>query len=129
MELTFSPKIPTTRVVNGRNIFNKGYHHGIRGKTYEEYYGEEIGRKKRENMSRSLKGHPFWSNGDAAAKKCLAIHNGKVVARFSSAKKASELMNVDYSTVRRWLKHKVKPKNGWIWYYENDLDYINILNR
>ena len=30
------PEIPVTRVVNGHNVFNKGYHHGLRGKTYEE---------------------------------------------------------------------------------------------
>lgn len=129
MELTLSPKIPTTRVINGHNVFNKGYHHGIRGKTYEEYYGEEIARKKRENMSKSLKGHRFWSNGNGASKKCVAIHNNSVVARFTSAKKATDVMNVDYATVRRWLKHKIKPKNGWVWYYEDDLEYINILNR
>ena len=44
MELRLDPEIPVTRVVNGHNVFNKGYHHGLRGKTYEEYYGKE--RKK-----------------------------------------------------------------------------------
>lgn len=37
MELRLDPEIPVTRVVNGHNVFNKGYHHGLRGKTYEEY--------------------------------------------------------------------------------------------
>ena len=41
MELRLDPEIPVTRVVNGHNVFNKGYHHGLRGKTYEEYYGKE----------------------------------------------------------------------------------------
>ena len=41
MELHLDPIIPVTRVVNGHNVFNKGYRHGLRGKTYEEYYGEE----------------------------------------------------------------------------------------
>lgn len=36
MELRLDPEIPVTRVVNGHNVFNKGYHHGLRGKTYEE---------------------------------------------------------------------------------------------
>ena len=40
MELRLDPEIPVTRVVNGHNVFNKGYHHGLRGKTYEEYYGK-----------------------------------------------------------------------------------------
>lgn len=33
MELRLGPEIPVTRVVNGHNVFNKGYHHGLRGKT------------------------------------------------------------------------------------------------
>lgn len=32
MELRLDPEIPVTRVVNGHNVFNKGYHHGLRGK-------------------------------------------------------------------------------------------------
>ena len=30
MELRLDPEIPVTRVVNGHNVFNKGYHHGLR---------------------------------------------------------------------------------------------------
>lgn len=41
MELHLDPIIPVTRVVNGHNVFNKGYRHGMKGKTFEEYYGEE----------------------------------------------------------------------------------------
>lgn len=120
MELTLPPVIPTTRVVNGHNVFNKGYHHGIRGKTYEEYYGEETGRAKRENMRRKMKGHPFWSNADAAAKSVVAIYEGKVVARFTSAKKASDCMGLNYATIRKYIKGRAKPRNGWKWFYEKD---------
>lgn len=127
MELTLSPKIPTTIIVNGHNVFNKGYHHGIRGKTYEEYYGEEAGKKKREKMSKSLKGHPFWSNGDASAKKVVAIYNGKVMARFTSAKKASEMTGLNYATIRKYIKGKITPKNGWKWFYEKDGTWFNYL--
>lgn len=121
MELHLDPIIPVTRVVNGHNVFNKGYRHGIRGKTYEEYYGEEIGRKKRENMSRKMKGHPYWSNRKSAAKPCVVIHQGKLLGRFDSEIEASRQLGMNYATIRRYLKGRIKnPKNGWQWFYENE---------
>ena len=57
MELRLDPEIPVTRVVNGHNVFNKGYHHGLRGKTYEEYYGKERAVEIRKRHSEALKGH------------------------------------------------------------------------
>ena len=79
MELHLDPIIPVTRVVNGHNVFNKGYRHGLRGKTYEEYYGEERAKEIRKRHSEALKGHPYWSNRRAAAKPCVVIHQGKKV--------------------------------------------------
>lgn len=127
MELTLSPVIPTTRVINGHNVFNKGYHHGIRGKTYEEYYGEEAARKKKEKMSKSMTGRKRDCKCDGAAKKVVAIHNGKVVARFSSAYKASLILGLNYTTIRKYIKGKVKPKNGWKWFYEKDGTWFDYL--
>lgn len=121
MELHLDPVIPVTRVVNGHNVFNKGYRHGIRGKTYEEYYGEEAGRKKRENMRRKMIGHPYWSNRNAAAKPCVAIHEGRIVARFESATQAAKSLGLNYATVRRYLKGRIQnPKDGWQWFYEKE---------
>lgn len=121
MELKLDPVIPVTRVVNGHNVFNKGYRHGIRGKTYEEYYGEEIGRKKREKMSKKMKGHPYWSNNKAAAKPCVVIYQGKLLGRFDSVIEASRVLGMNYATIRRYLKRKIKnPKNGWKWFYEDE---------
>ncbi len=73
MELRLDPEIPVTRVVNGHNVFNKGYHHGLRGKTYEEYYGKERAVEIRKRHSEALKGHRYWSNGNAHAFACIAI--------------------------------------------------------
>lgn len=120
MELILPPEIPVTIVVNGHNVFNKGYRHGIRGKTYEEYYGEEVGRKKREDMRSKMKGHPFWGNRLASAKPCVAIHDGMIVGRFESCIQAAKFMDVEYTTVRRWLKKGMKQKNGYQWFYENE---------
>lgn len=121
MELHLDPVIPVTRVVNGHNVFNKGYHHGIRGKTYEEFYGEEKARKKRESISRKLKGHPFWGNRKARAKPCVAIKDGRIVARFPSAKAASEYVGVNEATVRKYINGVVKcPPYGLRWFYEGE---------
>lgn len=127
MELTFSDTIPMTRVINGRNSFNKGYHHELKGKTYEEYYGEETAKRMRKIKSEKLKGHKFWSNADAAAKKVVAIYNGEIVAMFSSAKKASLAIGVNYTTMRRYLKRKSNPKNKWLWFYEKDNTWYDYL--
>lgn len=121
MELRLDPIIPVTRVVNGHNVFNKGYRHGLRGKTYEEYYGEERAKEIRKRHSEALKGHPYWSNGLAAAKPCVAIKDGKIAARFSSCAEAARAVGVNYATVRKYLKGKIaKPKNGWKWFYEDE---------
>lgn len=119
MELQLEPIIPMTRVINGHNSFNKGYKHPIRGKTYEEYYGEEKALEKRLKMSQSQKGHPGHGN-KAAAKSCVAIYNGKIMARFESAFEASQCLGLSYATVRRYLKNRIKPKNGWQWFYEKE---------
>ena len=119
MELQLEPIIPMTRVINGHNSFNKGYKHPIRGKTYEEYYGEEKAFKKRLKMSQSQKGHPGHGN-KAASKPCVAIHDGRIMARFNSAVEASECLGLNTATIRRYLKNVIKPKNAWQWFYEKE---------
>lgn len=128
MELTLPPEIPVTRVVNGHNVFNKGYHHAIRGKTYEEYYGEEMARKMKEEKSRKMKGHRFWGNANAACKKVVAIRNGKIIGMFTSAKIAAESAGVNYATMRRYLKKKMTPKNNIQWFYEKDNRWTELLS-
>lgn len=118
MELTLPPRIPITRVVNGHNVFNKGYVHPMRGKTYEEYYGEDAARRIKKTKSEHLKGHPFWGNRNGHSNPCVAIFDGRIMGRFESAKQASEVMGVCYSTLRRYIKGLIKPENGWQWFYE-----------
>ena len=119
MELTLEPIIPMTRVINGHNSFNRGYIHPIRGKSYEEYYGEEIGRKKRMNISQKMKGHKYVPHR-ASDKSCVAIYDGKIVARFDSIIDAARTMGINYSTVRKYIKGKLHPKNQWKWFIENE---------
>ena len=121
MELHLDPIIPVTRVVNGHNVFNKGYRHGLRGKTYEEYYGEERAKEIRKRHSEALKGHPYWSNRRAAAKPCVVIHQGRLLGRFDSVIDASRSLGINYATARRYMKGRIRqPKNGWQWFYENE---------
>lgn len=108
MELHLGPIIPVTRVVNGHNVFNKGYRHGLRGKTYEEYYGEERAKEIRKRHSEELKGHPYWSNRRAAAKSCVVIHQGKLLGRFDSVIDASMSLGINYATARRYLKGRIR---------------------
>ena len=121
MELQLDPIIPM-RVRSKtckKMVFNKGYIHPIRGKTYEEYYGEEKGRAKRENQSRKMKGHRPWGNPQGASKPCLAIKGGKIIARFPSAVGAARVLGLRESTIRRYIKGKIRhPANGWQWFYE-----------
>lgn len=129
MELKLSPRIPVTHVVNGHNVFNKGYRHDLKGKTYEEYYGEEKGKAKRQRMSASMKGHRYWGNGAGSSKKCLAICDGMVVGRFSSISKAAKILGMNDSTIRRYITGEIKsPAHGWRWFFESDIDrYLPLL--
>lgn len=129
MELTYSDEIPVTRVINGHNCFNKGYRHGLRGKTYEEYYGKETAEKMKKSKSKKMKGHPFWGNNKARAKKVVAINNGKIEAMFTSALIAADAMGVDYATIRRYIKNRIKPRNGWKWFYEDDTRWCELVNQ
>lgn len=124
MELRLDPEIPVTRVVNGHNVFNKGYHHGLRGKTYEEYYGKERAVEIRKRHSEALKGHRYWSNGNAHAFACIAITPEGKWYRFESITQAAQKLNLNYATVRRYIKRKIKPQNGWQWFLEKDNNWI-----
>lgn len=127
MELTLPPEIPMTRVVNGRHVFNKGYHHGMKGKTYEEFYGEELAKQMKKTKSEKLKGHKFWGNADAASKRVVAIKNGEIVGMFGSATKAAKAAGVSYATIRDYIKGRSKPKNGIKWFYEKDNNWYEEL--
>ena len=124
MELRLDPEIPVTRVVNGHNVFNKGYHHGLRGKTYEEYYGKERAVEIRKRHSEALKGHRYWSNGNAHAFACIAITPEGKWYRFDSITQAAQKLNLNYATVRRYIKRKIKPQNGWQWFLEKDVERL-----
>lgn len=121
MELHLDPIVPMLRKnEKGCYIFNKGYVHPIRGKTYEEYYGQEKGKEKREAQSRKLKGHPYWGGSKAHSRPCVAIHEGKLLARFPTIKEAGECTGVNEATIRKYIGGKIRARNGWQWFYENE---------
>ena len=51
-------------------------------------------------------------------KPCLAIHGGKIVARFPSTVDAGKQMGLNKNTIQKYIKGKTKPGNGWRWFYE-----------
>ena len=121
MELTLEPVVPMLRKCrDGRMRFNRGYRSPMKGKTLEELYGEERAREIRMKMSEKQKGHPNYFSGGANAKPCVAIHGGRLVARFASGRDAAACMGVTANSVCRWLKGTQKPGNGWLWFYEED---------
>ena len=121
MELQLDPIIPMLRKgQDGRPRFNKGYHSPNKGKTYAEIFGEERAREIITKRSEKAKGHPNYCSGHAHAKPCVAIFEGRIVARFPSVKHASRALGISYTGVRRWLDGTFKPRNGWKWFYENE---------
>lgn len=129
MELTLPPKIPVTRVVNGHNVFNKGYVHGLRGKTYEEYYGEEIAKRLKQIRSERFKGHPFWGNNKAHAFRCVAVLPDGKWCIFESITDAAKKMGVNYATLRRYIKRRCNASNGWKWFLESDNNWIKLVKQ
>lgn len=62
-----------------------------------------------------MKGHRYWSNGNAHAFACIAITPEGKWYRFDSITQAAQKLNLNYATVRRYIKRKIKPQNGWLW--------------
>ena len=64
--------------------------------------------------------HKKANHGDMRihCKPCLAIHGGKIVARFPSTIDAGKQMGLNKSTIQKYIKGKTKPGNGWRWFYE-----------
>lgn len=123
MELRLDPVVPMhRRDKNGHVIFNKGYRHAMRGKTYEEFFGEERAKEIRKKQSEAQKGRPRRHDPLAAAKPCIAIDGqGRVAARFPSAVEAARRLGLHCATVRRYLRGDIKrPGNGWRWFYEKE---------
>ena len=121
MELHLDPIIPMLRKCrDGRMRFNRGYRSPMKGKTLEELYGEERAREIIAKRSEKAKGHPNYCSGLVNAKPCVAIFEGRIVARFPSVKHASRALGISYTGVRRWLDGTFKPRNGWQWFYENE---------
>ncbi|HIY88183.1 MAG TPA: hypothetical protein H9824_05710 [Candidatus Bacteroides pullicola] len=90
----------------------------MKGKTLEEIYGIERGSEMRRRMCEYQKGHPNYAKKGVNAKPCVAIHNGRIAARFPSQIDAANAIGVSFQTVNDWVRGKYKPKNGWQWFYE-----------
>ncbi len=122
MELRLDPVVPMLiRGKDGRMRFNKGYHSPNKGKTYAEIFGEERAREILRKRSEKQKWHKNYNvNNICHSKPCVAIHEGRLVARFHTCKDAAKAVGVSYTGICRWLKGINKPKNGWQWFYEDE---------
>ena len=123
MELRLDPVVPrVVRGKDGRMRFNKGYHSPMKGKTFAEIYGEERARQITRKMSARQKGHPNYNPRAslAHARPCVAVHAGRLVARFGSCVGAARALGVSKNQVSRWLGGVNKPRNGWRWFYEDE---------
>lgn len=89
-----------------------------------KYYGKERAVEIRKRHSEALKGHRYWSNGNAHAFACIAITPEGKWYRFNSITQAAQKLNLNYATVRRYIKRKIKPQNGWQWFLEKDNNWI-----
>lgn len=55
---------------------------------------------------------------------CIAITPEGKWYRFDSITQAAQKLNLNYATVRRYIKRKIKPQNGWLWFLEKDNNWI-----
>ena len=117
MELHLDPVVPMLiRGKDGRPRFNRGHTNPNRGKTFDEIFGKERSKEIRLKISQYKKSN----HGDMRihCKPCLAIHDGKIIARFPSTVDAGKQMGLNKSTIQKYIKGKTKPSNGWRWFYE-----------
>ena len=120
MELQLEPEIPrrVRSKTSNKWVFNRGHKSPTKGKTLEEIYGIERGSEFRRRMCEKQKGHPNYAKKGVNAKPCVAIHDGRLIARFPSQIEAASAIGVAFQTVNDWIRRKYKPKNGWQWFYE-----------
>lgn len=122
MELTLEPVRPIKyKADNGKYLFGKGYIPKWAGKTLEECYGKQRADEIKRKMSEKRKGrkHP---HGPGRVTPVVVIHQGKLIARFSSTREAERKTGIYCESISRYLRHGVKPRNGWKWFYEKDID-------
>lgn len=125
-ELTLDPVVPRFKTVNGKKLFNRGHTPVIKGKTLEEYHGSEKAREIRRKMRESHLGHPYYGGCEKSrAKAVVIINGGELIGRFSSIKVASQKAGVSYDCAKGYVRKKYKPKNGWLWFLENDPEWYD----
>lgn len=122
MELHLDPVIPMLRKGHdGRFRFNKGYHSPYKGKTYPEIYGKDRASEILTKKRKKLIGHKNYNiKGVYHSKPCVAINEGKLIARFESCIQAAQALGTNKNSVYRWINGISRPRNGWKWFYENE---------
>ena len=73
-------------------------------------------RKCRDGRMRFNKGYTSPMKG----KTLEELYGGRLVARFASGREAAACLGVTANAVCCWLKGKARPRNGWMWFYEED---------
>ena len=104
---------------DGRPRFNRGYRCPYKGMTFDEYYGKERAAQIRRNMKANWhKPGRKHHKGSNYNKPCVAIHAGRIVARFPNIMQASSLTGISYSHLCKSVKRNITSRNGWRWFYE-----------
>ena len=121
MELTLDPIIPMLiRGKDGKPKFNRGHHCPYKGKTFEEHYGVERAKQIKQNMRNNWHTPGRKHKGGNYNKPCVAICNGKLVARFKNLRQASDSTGMCYDHIGKAVKKNTVSKNGWQWFYEKE---------
>lgn len=122
MELILDPVIPERyKSSNGKYLYSKGYHNRWKGMTMEERYGLERAASIKKKMSHARRKRINYHKPNRVTP-VVVIHQGKLIAQFSSTKEAERKTGIDNVMISRYLRQGVKPRNGWKWFYEKDFD-------
>lgn len=122
MELTLEPtRRQRYKAPNGKYLFCKGYVPKWAGKTLEECYGEQRAAEIKKKMSEKKKGRKN-PHKPGRVTPVIVIYQGKIIAQFPSTMEAERRTGIDTERISRYLRHGVKPRNGWKWFYEKDVE-------
>lgn len=119
MELQLDPIVPMLiRGKDGKPKFNRGHRCPYKGMTFDEYYGKERAGQIRRNMKANWHTPGRRHKGGNCNKPCIAIHDGRIVARFPNVRQASSLTGISYSHLCRAVNKNITSRNGWRWFSE-----------
>lgn len=111
------------RTEDGRLVFNKGYTPWNKGKTYKELFTPERIKAIHDKMDPIRRRTKHGGPNPKKSKPIVAISEGRLIARFRSAREAAAKVGSNKTSISRYCTKKYNDrKRGWLWFFESEIE-------